>query len=118
MSVNLPSEAVPGSRPAEPAERTDAAPAASASGGRLAPRWWPLRVAWLRDDGEGADGGVPHRTSIRTIAAGIVLGSLALWLAFRGLDLEELRQALARVDPAWTLAALVSKRSSGKSRIS
>jgi glycosyltransferase 2 family protein len=62
----------------------------------------------LRDEREGADGEVPRRTSVRTIVAGIVLGSVALWLAFRGLDLEELWRALARVDPAWTLAAFVS----------
>jgi len=62
----------------------------------------------LRDEREGADGEVSRRTSVRTIAAGIVLGSVALWLAFRGLDLEELWRALARVDPAWTLAAFVS----------
>ena len=90
------------------ARRTDAATVASTSGGILTPRWWPLRVAWLRDEREGADGEVSRRTSVRTIAAGIVLGSVALWLAFRGLDLEELWRALARVDPAWTLAAFVS----------
>ncbi|MBE3132417.1 MAG: flippase-like domain-containing protein [Acidobacteria bacterium] len=42
------------------------------------------------------------------IAAGIVLGSLALWLAFRGLDLTGLTTSLSRINYAWTLAALAS----------
>jgi glycosyltransferase 2 family protein len=42
----------------------------------------------------------------------VVFGSVALWLAFRGLDLEEFRRALSRVDPVWTLVALLSNAAS------
>lgn len=43
-----------------------------------------------------------------TLLVGVVLGTLALWLAFRGLDYSELRRALASLEPTWTVAALAS----------
>jgi len=48
------------------------------------------------------------RRRVLTIVIGILLGSLALWLAFRGLDLETLASSLARVRTGWVLAALAS----------
>ena len=44
----------------------------------------------------------------RTVLLGGLLGSLALWLAFRDLDLDSLGRSLAHVHGWWVLVALVS----------
>jgi len=43
-----------------------------------------------------------------TLLVGATLGGGALWLAFRGLDLEELRRAAGNLRWSWTVAALAS----------
>jgi len=48
------------------------------------------------------------RRRLFTVLAGCLLGSLALWLALRGLDLVQLLNALHGVDYAMTVAALLA----------
>jgi uncharacterized protein (TIRG00374 family) len=43
----------------------------------------------------------------RQVAIGVVVGSVALWLTFRGVDWGELQAALKGIDPTLTFAALV-----------
>jgi hypothetical protein len=48
------------------------------------------------------------RRALPRLALGAVLGSVALWLAFRGIDAAELWRALQAVNTIWVGAALVS----------